>query len=65
MLFISSKLYESTGFVEKSSDDQLLIYKRVEAVSYACKLGYEDCIRNAVNQFQNWKFTPAPDTNNP
>ncbi|XP_065203828.1 aminopeptidase N-like [Planococcus citri] len=65
LLFISSKLYENTGFFEKSSDDQLLIYKRVEVVNYACKLGYEDCIRNAVNQFQSWKFTPSPDNNNP
>lgn len=60
-----TKLYENTGFFEKSNDDQLEIYRRVEVLGYACKLGFEDCVRNSVNQFHSWRFAPQPDTNNP
>ncbi|XKL66949.1 hypothetical protein PGB90_010369 [Kerria lacca] len=63
--YLMTKLYENTGFFEKSNDDQLEIYRRVEVLGYACKLGFEDCVRNSVNQFHSWRFAPQPDTNNP
>jgi hypothetical protein len=65
MAFLLSKLYEKTGFIEKQGDGQIDIYKRVEVVDHACRLGFEDCIRNAVNQFQSWRFTSQPDVHNP
>lgn len=58
-------LYEETGFIDSSSDDQLRVYKRLEVLKWACMLGYEDCVRNAITQFQNWRSSPQPDKHNP
>ncbi len=63
--FLMTKVYENTGFFEKQNDDQLEIYKRVEVIRHACELGFEDCVRNSVSQFQSWRLTPQPDINNP
>jgi aminopeptidase N len=59
------RLYEDTGFVDNVTDPQLTVYKRVDVLKWACYLGQEDCVRNAVIQFQNWRSSPQPDRNNP
>lgn len=65
ILNLIEKLYDETGFVDNASDPQLTVYKRVEVLRWACSLGHEDCVRNAVTQFQNWRSSPQPDRNNP
>lgn len=65
MSFLLSKIYEKTGFFEKEGEDQLEVYKRVELVDQACRLGFSDCIRDAVSQFQTWRFASQPDAYNP
>lgn len=65
ILSLIEKLYDETGFVDNASDPQLTVYKRVEVLRWACSLGHEDCVRNAVTQFQNWRSSPQPDRNNP
>lgn len=63
--FLLTKLYESTGFFEKQTDDQLEILKRIQVLNHACMLGFEDCVRNAVNQFHSWRYASQPDLTNP
>ncbi|XP_075230574.1 aminopeptidase N-like [Lycorma delicatula] len=65
LLELMTVLYEDTGFMDSLSDSQLRVYKRVEVLKWACALGHEDCVRNAVTQFQNWRSSPHPDKNNP
>lgn len=65
LLNLLKNLYEDTGFVDNMSDNQLRVYKRVEVLKWACLLGHEDCVRNAITQFQNWRSSPQPDRNNP
>lgn len=57
-------LYESTGFNERQTDEQLEVYKRVEVLSHACRLGFEDCIKKAVTQYHKWRLSAQPDQNN-
>lgn len=65
VLELISSIYNEIGFHDKKSDAQLTIYKRIDMLHWACALGYEDCVRNAVMQFQNWRNLPHPDHNNP
>jgi aminopeptidase N len=65
MLGLLENLYKDTGFTDNPNDPQLTVYKRVSILSWACSLGHEDCVRNSVLQFQNWKSSPNPDRNNP
>uniref|UniRef100_A0A8D8TU53 Aminopeptidase n=1 Tax=Cacopsylla melanoneura TaxID=428564 RepID=A0A8D8TU53_9HEMI len=59
MLFIMSRLYNSTGFDQGANDTQLTIYKRVEILTRACVLGYPDCVSRAIAVYQNWKNNPS------
>nr|CAD7593835.1 unnamed protein product [Timema genevievae] len=65
LLGLVDNLYRHTGFTDNPSDPQLTVYKRVNVLSWACLLGFDDCVRNSVTQFQNWMSTPNPDRNNP
>ena len=47
-------LYNEVGFDEKSSDTHLLMYTRVIASEWACKLGNRDCIQKANGYFNKW-----------
>lgn len=65
MLGLLENLYKHTGFTDNPNDPQLTVYKRVNILNWACSLGHEDCVRNSVLQFQNWRSSPDPDRNNP
>ncbi|KAG7171432.1 Aminopeptidase N-like 3, partial [Homarus americanus] len=54
LLALVTPLYEAVGFEDNLMDPQLQQYKRVLALSTACKLGLQDCVDNAVSQFQAW-----------
>lgn len=59
------RLYEQTGFTDNPTDPQLTVYKRISVLNWACNLGHEDCVRNSVVLFQNWRSTADPDKTNP
>ncbi|XP_021941452.1 aminopeptidase N [Zootermopsis nevadensis] len=65
LLGLLENLYKHTGFTDNPNDPQLTVYKRVNILSWACSLGHEDCVRNSVLQFQNWRSSPDPDRSNP
>lgn len=65
MLSLIKGLYDDIRFHEKANDSQLTIYKRIDLLPLACNLGHQDCIRNSVREFQNWRSLPNPDKNNP
>ncbi|XP_039289965.1 aminopeptidase N isoform X2 [Nilaparvata lugens] len=65
LLQLVARLYEDVGFMDNMTDSQLRVFKRVDVLKWACTLGHEDCVRNAVTQFQNWRSSPYPDRNNP
>jgi len=65
MLGLLENLYKHTGFTDNPNDPQLTVYKRINILNWACSLGYDDCVRNSVLQFQNWRSSPDPDQNNP
>ncbi|XP_064106708.1 aminopeptidase N-like [Macrobrachium nipponense] len=52
-------LYDSVGFDDDLDDPHLEQFKRVSAVSWVCKLGYEDCVTNSVNLYKAWMQNPT------
>lgn len=64
-LKLLDNVYKQTGFTDTPGDPQLTVFTRIDVLSWACSLGHEDCVRNAVTQFHNWRTTPSPDMNNP
>ncbi|XP_042889263.1 aminopeptidase N-like [Penaeus japonicus] len=52
-------LYESVGFDDNLNDPHLDQYKRVKALSWACNLGYQDCVDNSQNLFNTWVQNPS------
>ncbi|XP_071539736.1 aminopeptidase N-like isoform X8 [Panulirus ornatus] len=59
LLAILTPLYDSVGFEDNLNDPLLEQYKRVEALSWACNLDYQDCVHNSVSLFQQWMDNPA------
>ncbi|XP_012268487.2 aminopeptidase N isoform X2 [Athalia rosae] len=64
-LKLLDNVYKLTGFIDALGDPHLTVYSRIGVLSWACSLGHEDCVRNAVTQFHNWRTTPSPEKNNP
>ncbi|KAL5283636.1 hypothetical protein ACFFRR_006103 [Megaselia abdita] len=64
LLRLLTYIYNSVGFKD-SHYDMLTVVKREEILSMACKLGHEDCIRQSINYFENWKAVTMPDRENP
>ncbi|XP_050685905.1 aminopeptidase N-like isoform X1 [Eriocheir sinensis] len=54
LLSLLEPLYFSVGFEDSPDDPHLDQYKRSLAVSWACKMGHEECESNAVNLFNAW-----------
>ncbi|XP_015604737.1 aminopeptidase Ey [Cephus cinctus] len=64
-LKLLDNVYKQTGFKDTPGDPQLTVFTRIDVLSWACSFGHEDCVRNAVTQFHNWRNAPNPDKNNP
>ncbi|XP_020287873.1 aminopeptidase N isoform X2 [Pseudomyrmex gracilis] len=65
VLKLLDNVYKQVGFVDKMKDPQLKVFTRINVLNWACMFGHEDCVTNAVQQFNNWRRTPNPDLNNP
>lgn len=58
-------IYQRTSsFENKSDDDPLTGYLRVEVMTFACRLGYSDCITKSVALFDSWMNATDPDKEN-
>ncbi|XP_068228789.1 LOW QUALITY PROTEIN: aminopeptidase N-like [Palaemon carinicauda] len=51
-------LYESVGFADNASDHLLTQFKRKTALTWACKLGHQECLDSASAFFQQWMEDP-------
>ncbi|EFN65601.1 Aminopeptidase N [Camponotus floridanus] len=65
VLKLLDNVYKQVGFIDKMGDPQLTVFTRIDVLNWACNFGHEDCVGNAVQQFNNWRHTPNPDVNNP
>lgn len=55
-------LYESVGFEDNIHDPHLDQFKRVQALTWACKLGHPDCISQASSLYSLWMSNPGNDS---
>ena len=46
--------FNHIGFVEQPTDQHLRILSRSNSVNWACRLGVQECLQNATNQFNSW-----------
>ncbi|KAL6443877.1 hypothetical protein ACFW04_001721 [Cataglyphis niger] len=65
VLKLLDNVYKQVGFIDKVGDPQLTVFTRIDVLNWACSFGHEDCVGNAIQQFNNWRHTPNPDINNP
>jgi hypothetical protein len=50
-----ANVYGTLGFEEKEDDTQLTLLHRVIVVTWACRLGLEDCVKNATDIFSEYE----------
>ena len=62
MSSLITPLYDYVQFNETAGDSHLLIYTRVTALSWACKLNVGDCSTNSVSIYRSWMSDPANTT---
>ncbi|EDW23766.1 GL23790 [Drosophila persimilis] len=55
---LTSKAYQKLGFNETSTDSALDIYLRTKVLSWACRYGSADCIRQAKSYFNSLTTVP-------
>ena len=55
-------LYDYVKFNDTVGDSHLLIYTRVAAVKWACKLQIGDCVSSSINFYQAWMNEPTNPT---
>ncbi|XP_015127700.1 aminopeptidase N isoform X1 [Diachasma alloeum] len=65
VLKLLDNVYREIGFKDSPGDPQLTVFARIEILTWACTFGHDDCVRNAIAQFQSWRNSPSPDTDNP
>ncbi|KAK7083493.1 hypothetical protein SK128_002213 [Halocaridina rubra] len=59
LLHLVVPLYKAVGFADNLNDPHLDQKKRVRALSWACMLGYEDCVNKSVALFKHWMNDPS------
>lgn len=57
------EIYKQLKFTPQSGDRRTDIYNRVNIATWACKYGHDECIKEAKDQFANYKKTPATKPN--
>ncbi|PNF37826.1 Aminopeptidase N [Cryptotermes secundus] len=48
-------VYETLGFQEQDSDNQVTLLFRVSVLTWACRLGLQECIDTAVSMFKQYQ----------
>lgn len=64
-LSLIDSVYKEVGFNDPKDDDMLTGYKRVDILTAACHLGYQDCVDNSRRNYHIWMMEANPDINNP
>lgn len=55
LLTLLDKLYQAVPFSKLQPSDQIYTHKQVLALTWACKLGRDDCIEEVNKQFKEYK----------
>jgi hypothetical protein len=50
-----ANVYGTLGFEEKKDDTHVTLLHRVSVVTWACRLGLEDCVKSATHIFREYK----------
>lgn len=58
------KNFYDTVTSDQDNDDPLLAYKRIDITTFACRMGYEDCVDESLSLFKDWMDTADPDNFN-
>lgn len=64
-LSLIESVYKEVGFDDPRNSDMLTGYKRVDILTAACHLGYQDCVDNSRRSYHIWMMEANPDINNP
>ncbi|KAJ6638248.1 Aminopeptidase N [Pseudolycoriella hygida] len=64
-LHLFENVYKEVGFDDRLDGDMLTGYKRVDILTAACHLGYQDCVDNSRRIFHLWMMEGNPEMNNP
>lgn len=46
------------------TNDPLLSYKRIDITTFACRMGYKDCVDHSLKAFDRWMNVRNPDQTN-
>ena len=57
MLNLLANVYDTLGFEEKEKEPQVTLLNRVNVLTWACRLGQEDCVKNATDIFTEYEET--------
>jgi len=52
-----ANVYDTLGFEEKEDDTQVTLLHRVSVLTWACRLGLGDCVKNATDIFREYEGT--------
>ena len=50
-----ANVYDTLGFEEKKDDTQVTLLHRVSVLTWACRLGLEDCVKYATDIFREYE----------
>ncbi|KAG4068421.1 hypothetical protein HA402_007941 [Bradysia odoriphaga] len=64
-LSLIESVYKEVGFDDPRDDDMLTGYKRVDILTAACHVGYQDCVDSSRRNYHIWMMEANPDINNP
>ncbi|KAF3426305.1 LOW QUALITY PROTEIN: hypothetical protein E2986_13349 [Frieseomelitta varia] len=54
VLILIENVYKDIGYVDRPSDDRLIVLLRGELNKWACNYGHETCVQTFTEMFQRW-----------
>jgi hypothetical protein len=55
VLYLLQHAYETLGFEEQDNDKQVTLLFRVSVLTWACRLGLQECVNTAVGIFKQYQ----------
>lgn len=55
VLYLLEHVYETLGSQEQDNDDQATLLFRVSVLTWACRLGLQECVNTAVGSFKQYQ----------
>ncbi len=65
MVRLIRPIFNKVGFEARANDQHLDVFLRSKVVSWACKLGLEECIQPVKATFSRWMKEEDPERTNP